>query len=303
MTREQPGEHEEAQKPVSDPERSQRPPDYIMEAMARAARANLDDLFRHGQLIDLPKSGDVLISGDLHGHLANFERIVKIADLPHHPQRHLILQELLHAMYEDTPDNSYRLLEEAALLKGFYPSQVHILLANHDLAEILRLDILKKGRSVLRAFDAALDEAYAFNKDVVRKAYLGFLRTLPWAAATHTGLFLSHSLPDERYLGLFSRDLFTHADPERPELSKTSAAFRLTWGRDLSSHTAAEFATRIGADLLIIGHHPCRNGHAQPNPHTLILDSKDSHGACLLLPLDRKLDTPQIVARVRHLQF
>ena len=273
-----------------------------MQAMARAAKANRDDLFRHGQLIDLPGSGDVLIAGDLHGHLANFQRIVKIADLPHHPQRHLILQELIHAMYEDTPDNSHRLLEEAALLKSFYPSQVHILLANHDVAELLHLDILKRARSVLRAFDAAIEEAYAFNKDVVRKAYMGFLRTLPWAAATSTGLFLSHSLPDERYLGLFSRELFTQAD-ERPDLSKTSPAFRLTWGRDLSSHTAADFAARVGADVLIIGHHPCRDGHAEPNPHTIILDSKDSHGACLLLPLDQPLSHADIVARIRHLNF
>ena len=288
---------------MSDPDHTPRPADYVMQAMARAAKANLDDLFRHGQLIDLPNSGEVMITGDLHGHLANFQRIVRLADLPRHPQRHLILQELLHAMYADTPDNSYRLLEEAAILKSVYPSQVHILLANHDLSELLRLDIVKKGRSVLRAFDAAIEEAYAFNKDVVRRAYLGFLRTLPWAAATPDGLFMAHSLPDERYLGLFSRELFTHADPTLPELGKTSPAFRLTWGRDLSSSTAADFLRRVGADLLVIGHHPCRNGHARPNPQTLILDSKDARGAYLILPLGHPLSLDDIADRVRHLNF
>lgn len=286
---------------TADP--SSRPPDYVMETMARAAQANLDDLYRQGQLVELPRTGDVLITGDLHGNLANFQRIVKLADLPNHPQRHVILQELLHAMYEDVPDHSYRLLEEAALLKSFYPSQVHILLANHDLSEILRLDILKQGRSVLRAFDAALEEAYAFNKDVVRKAYVGFLRTLPWAAATPTGLFLSHSLPDARYLELFSREMLTAADPEHPDLGKSGPAFRLTWGRDLSSRTAADFADRVGADALIVGHHPCRNGHAQPNPQTLIIDSKDARGAVLLLPLDKPLPLDHIVQRIRHLNF
>ena len=273
-----------------------------MKVMAAAAKANARDLFRRGQLVELPNSGDVLVTGDLHGHLANFKRIVRIADLPHHPQRHLILQEVLHAMYEDTPDTSYRLLEEVAILKTVYPSQVHIILANHDLAELLGHDILKKGRSVLRAFDAVLEEAYQFNKDVIRKAYLAFLRTLPWAAATPTGIFRSHSLPDRRYLDLFSRDLFTQ-DYATPDLSKTSPPFRLVWGRDLSAGTAADFAQRVGADLLIIGHHPCRNGHVEPNPHTIILDSKDAHGACLALPLDTPLSHSEAVARIRYLNF
>lgn len=287
---------------MSQPEPSPRPPDYVMRVMAAAVKANLGDAHRRGQLIELPNTGDVMITGDLHGHLPNFERIVRLADLPNHPQRHLILQELLHSLYDDTPDTSYRLLEEAAILKTVYPSQVHILLANHDLSEILHLDIMKKGLSVLRAFDDALAEAYQFNRDVIRKAYLGFLRTLPWAAATPTGIFLAHSVPDARYHELFSRELFTQPDDE-PDLSKTSPAFRLTWGRDLSAPSSAAFAERLGADLLIIGHHPCRDGYTQPNPHTLILDSKDAHGAYLLLPLDRKLPTDQIVARIRHLQF
>ncbi len=280
-----------------------RPADYVLEIMARAAEASLADPCRRGQLIELPGEGDVLVTGDLHGNLANFQRIVQLADLPHHPKRHLILQELLHAMFEDTPDSSYLLLEEAALLKSFYPSQVHILLANHDLTEILGYDILKRGSSVLRAFAAALEDAYAFNKDVVHKAYTGFLRTLPWAAASETGLFLSHSVPDAKYLELFSREMFVEADHEHPNLSRGSPAFRLTWGRDLSGATAAAFAARVGADLLIIGHHPCRNGHTQPNPHTLILDSKDARGSCLLLPLGQRLTRDEVIARVRHLHF
>ena len=287
---------------MNTPEDAHRPADYVVQIMQRAAKASRDDLFRHGQLVDLPNSGDVMITGDLHGNLANFQRILRIADLQNHPQRHLVLQELLHAMYADTPDHSYRLLEEAALVKSFFPSQVHILLANHDLAEYLRLDILKRGSSVLRAFDAAIEAAYAFNKDVVRRAYLDFLRALPWAAATSTGIFLAHSLPDARYLELFSRELFTQ-ESDAPDISKTSPAFRLTWGRDLSGATAADFAERVGADLLIIGHHPCRDGHAQPNPHTLILDSKDARGAYLILPLDQPVTQQQAVDRILHLNF
>jgi hypothetical protein len=279
-----------------------REPDYVMRLMADAAKANRRDPCRNGHLIELPDQGEVMITGDLHGHLANFRRIVQVADLPNHPRRHLILQELLHSMFDDTPDHSYSLLEEAALLKNVYPAQVHILLANHDLAELLHLDIMKKGQSVLRAFDEALNEAYSFNKDVVREAYEKFLRSLPWAAVTHHSLFMCHSVPNGQHLEPFSRELFTDPDPDA-ELGRHSPPFYLTWGRDISESTAAEFARRVGAELLITGHHPCRDGHAQPNPHTVIIDSKDANGAYVILPLDRPVTQKQIVRHIRHLQY
>jgi hypothetical protein len=270
--------------------------------MADGAKANLRDPHRRGNLIELPAAGDVMVTGDLHGHLANFRSVVHIAGLPNHPRRHLLIQELLHAMFEDTPDRSYVLVEEAAILKNVYPARVHILLANHDLAELLNLDIMKKGRSVLRAFDEAIEEAYHFNKDVIRKAYLGFLRSLPWAAATANGLFFCHSIPDERHLAPFSRELFTESGPDA-ELTKTSPAFHMAWGRDISDATAADFARRVGASLVITGHHPCRDGHAQPNPHTVIIDSKDANGAYAILPLDKPVTQEEVVRRIRHLNY
>jgi hypothetical protein len=279
-----------------------RPPDYVMKLMATAARLNESDGCLRGRLIELRAAGDLMLTGDLHGNLANFRSIVRIADLPHHPHRHLVLQELLHAMYSDTPDRSYQLLEEAAIFKTVYPAQVHILLGNHDIAELYGLPIMKKGRSVLAVFDAALEEAYQFNKDVIRRAYAQFLRSLPWAVATANGLFVCHSLPDGKYVEKFSRGLFTSAGPAT-ELGRETPAFRLTWGRDIARATAAAFAKRMGADLLITGHHPCRQGHTEPTPHHIILDSKDAYGAYAIVPLDRKLTQAEVVSRIRFLNF
>ncbi|NQT51197.1 metallophosphoesterase [bacterium] len=276
-----------------------RQPDYVIRLMADAAKANRDDPCRTGHLVELPGQGDVLIAGDLHGHLANFRRIVRVADLPNHPHRHLILQELLHSMFDDTPDRSYQLLEEAAVLKNVYPSQVHIILANHDLAEVLGLDIMKKGRSVVRAFAEAVEEAYPHHKDAVHEAYAEFLVSLPWAVAAGN-LFVCHSVPNERHLLPFSRELFTDPESDEP-LSKTHPAFYLTWGRDISEKTAARFADSVGADVIVTGHHPCRDGHAQPNPHTVIIDSKDANGSYVILPLGRPFAQDDIVRRIRHL--
>ncbi|NQT87082.1 metallophosphoesterase [bacterium] len=279
-----------------------REPDYVIRLMQDAARANLQDPCRRGNLIELPAEGDALLAGDLHGNSANFRRLVKMADLSGRPNRHLVLQELLHSMYQDTPDHSHVLIEEAAVLKNLYPRQVHIILANHDQAELYGLDIMKRGRSVLRAFAEGLEEAYAFNKDVIREAYAKFLRTLPWAAATPHGIFMSHSMPNRQYVDLFSRELFTQGSPD-DDTGKESPAYRLTWGRDLEASTARKFLDRVGADLLVTGHHPVRNGYVTPSPHHIILDCKDAHGACALIPLDRELALEDVVERIHHLNF
>lgn len=279
-----------------------RPPDYVMQVMDKAAAMNQKDPCLRGRLVELPARGEVMVTGDLHGNLSNFRRITRIADLQHHPQRHLILQELLHSMYCDTPDRSYQLLEEAAILKTFYPAQVHILVGNHDIAELCGLEIMKQGRSVLKVFDAALEEAYQFNKDVVRRAYNRFLSSLPWAAATPHGLFICHSLPDAKYVSLYTREFFTRAGPQE-DMGRGSPAFHLTWGRDLSKEVAQTFARNVGADLVLTGHHPCREGHTEPNPYLIILDSKDAHGAYAILPLDQKLTQAEVVARIRFLNF
>ncbi len=279
-----------------------RPADYVMTLMAKAAAANEQDPFLRGRLVELPREGDVLIAGDLHGNAPNFQRIIRAADLPHHPKRHVILQEVLHTMYADTPDRSYQLLEEVAIFKAVYPTQVHIILSNHDISELCRLEIMKQGRSTLKAFDEALKEAYQFNADVVRQAYFKFLRSLPWAAATHTGLFVCHSVPDIKHMGDFSREMFTDPGPE-PNMGRGSPVFRLVWGRDLSPHAASEFAKRVRARLIITGHHPCVNGHTEPNPWLVVIDSKDARGAYILLPLDRELSQAEVVSRIKHLHL
>ena len=279
-----------------------RPPDYVMQLMAKAATACQQDPLLRGRLIELPNTGDVMITGDLHGNISNFRRITRIADLPRHPHRHVVLQELLHAMYVDAPDRSYQLVEEVAIFKNVYPAQVHILLGNHDIAELYGLEIMKQGRSVLRVFDAALQEAYQFNKDVVRKAYLRFLRALPWAAAAPNGIFICHSLPDAKYVELFSRQFFTDAGPDA-DMGRDSPAFHLTWGRDLSGEVTAAFAQRVGAELVITGHHPCRHGHSEPNPRLIVIDSKDAHGAYAILPLDCKLSQAEVVSRIKFLNL
>ena len=122
---------------------------------ARPPREKLSSL-RKEQVVKLP-AGEVWIAGDIHDHRNNFRKLIAAADLGNNPQRHLILQELIHGDHYDEKgaEDSWEMLYKAAELKCDFPQQVHFLFANHDLAQIHGEGIMKAGLSVCEAFTPA----------------------------------------------------------------------------------------------------------------------------------------------------
>ena len=114
-------------------------PQKTIELLKKGIQVNYACLYRTGNLLSLPAKGDLIITGDLHGHRRNFERIVKYADLPNHPDRHVVLQEIIHGGPEDAQGGclSFQLLFAAIKYRLEYPDQVHIIMGNHDTAYIL----------------------------------------------------------------------------------------------------------------------------------------------------------------------
>ena len=51
---------------------------------------------RSGGIIAPDRAAEVMVVGDLHGNLAAFKKVLAIAALDRHPERHLVLQELIH---------------------------------------------------------------------------------------------------------------------------------------------------------------------------------------------------------------
>ncbi|MBQ6107259.1 MAG: hypothetical protein IJK97_03535, partial [Thermoguttaceae bacterium] len=58
----------------------------------RAAELNIQTQCREGNLLILNKENakDVLLTGDLHGHVENYFAILKLADMEKYPSRHLV---------------------------------------------------------------------------------------------------------------------------------------------------------------------------------------------------------------------
>lgn len=270
--------------------------------MRQATRANYRDRYRRGCLVELPARGELLVTGDLHGHKRNFDRIVEIADLAAHPSRHVILQEVIHQMgsWKRDRDMSFVVLEKVASLKAQFPDQVHVLMGNHELAELQGRVLYKDGRMLNSLFDRGILASYGADGRQVKESYKRFFRSMALGAVTRTNIFMCHSIPEERFVREFDRSFFVE-DFATLYRSRRQLVEELVWGRDFSSELAETFARQIDAEVLIIGHEPCDEGHHVPNPRTVILDSKDERGCCCWLRLNQPYSQKGVVKNIKRL--
>ncbi|HSI37338.1 MAG TPA: hypothetical protein VK986_27365, partial [Tepidisphaeraceae bacterium] len=119
--------------------------DQVIETLQTAAEENGLSHLRQGQTIVLPEEGELWMTGDLHDHRRNLDKLIKAADLRTHPNRHLVLHEVIHGDHYDASgaEESWVTLYKVADLKCDFPEQVHFLLANHDLAQVHGKGIMK----------------------------------------------------------------------------------------------------------------------------------------------------------------
>ncbi|MDP6118964.1 MAG: metallophosphoesterase [Planctomycetota bacterium] len=275
----------------------------VIQLMKEAAEANLEDSFRKGALVELPPEGDLVMTGDLHGNRINYQKIVEHAALSRSRDRHLILHEILHALSltVDGRDLSFQVLEMSARLKTYFPDQVHFMMGNHDLGELLDMDIKKGSNSSIKGLERGLAAAYGEMKNEVREAYKDFIASMPSAVRTPNRVFISHSIPHIKYLSLFSQDVF-QSPVEMENVHRDHYLYRLVWGRQLSQEASDQFAEIVDADLLITGHMPVEEGYSVPNTRHLILDSKDKNGCYAVFPLDKEITHNDLVQTVRRIR-
>ena len=272
------------------------------EIVSEAAKCNLATPGRRGA-IEWIESGEVFIVGDLHGAQKNYAEIVNQANLPANPTRHIVFQEMIHGARGSysTLDLSYRLLEMVARLKTAYPDQVHILLGNHDINELLRIEVEKGGGKSLLSFERALAAAYGEQKAEVRMSYNEFFASLAVAVRTPWGLFASHSIPSRRHHRLYSTGMLRGDEPFG-EYLPGSPAYWLVWGRDLSDECIRGFSSTAECNMLVIGHFPCDDGFRIVNDSLLILDCKDDAGCYAVLPAAEPLPPDQLVKAIRPIR-
>lgn len=277
-------------------------PDRLLRTLYKAADAVRMTPGRRGRFVPLTGAVEVLVAGDLHGHVGNFQAVYQAADLAKNPRRHLVLQEVVHGKfrYPNGGDKSHQLLDLFAALKCQFPDRVHLLLGNHELAQWSNRLVMKEDRDLNAVFREGVIEAYGPDKGPgIYDAYLRLLGVLPLALRTANRIFLSHSLPRERALARFElRHLETDSFPPE-DLTVGGSVYELLWGRDTRPETCEAFRKKVDSDWLVSGHIACPEGFARPNPKQLILDCCDSPAAFALLPADRPITAEEFAAGVR----
>jgi len=254
----------------------------IIDLLGRGQSVCEQDRYRKGNVISLPGEGTLIATGDIHGHRRNFERIVSYADLAHNPNTHVLLHELIHGGSEDEYGGclSYQLLFDAIEYKLRFPDQVHLIMGNHDTTFINNSRVMKSGREMNQALREAMDRQFGADSEKVKLAMRQFLFSQPLAVRCPNRIWLSHSLPADRFAAEFDFNLFKRK-LKINDVVKPGDAYVLTWGRRISQENLDRFARVLDVDIFIVGHQPQSKGYCRAANNLLILASDHNHG-CLL---------------------
>jgi hypothetical protein len=271
-------------------------PQKTIDLLNRGIRANQADRFRRANLVRLPEQGSLVVTGDIHGHRRNFERIVSYADLGNHPDRHLILQEIIHGGPEDDTGGclSYQLLFDAVRFKLEFPDQVHLIMGNHDTAYICSAEVMKNGKEMVHAMSMAINREFQGAGSSVNLAIRQFLFSQPLAIRCASGTWISHSLPSDQLAAKFDPGVFDR-ELQLSDCQKPGSAYLLTWGRRHSPELLNTMAQKLDARLFILGHQPQPEGWRIFGENLIILACDHDHGSLLDLDLS-KLYTAQTLS-------
>jgi len=269
--------------------------DVVIDIFNQAREANINSSLRKGAVVHLPERGKVLMTGDLHDHGPNLNKIIRLSDIDRDASNHVVLHEVIHGdgIVNDT-DLSVRMLTKVATLKAAFPDQVHLLQSNHELAQYRGDGILKHNLSVCEAFTAGVDYIYGDRGDEVTEVLKGFIRSYPLAIRTQRGVMFSHSLPSVKQMKTFDTTILEREVTDE-DLEPGGAGYVLSWGRYQSQEVCDELAEKWGVDVFVCGHQPADMGYELMTRTLMILASNHDRGMALPIDLARRYDMDKLV--------
>jgi hypothetical protein len=247
--------------------------------LERAAELLRSSPLRRGCVHHLPSTGRLIVAGDLHDNPVHLQRTIGYARLNASPAHHVVLQELIHGdRLVNGVDLSYRVVARVAELVTRYPTQVHPLLANHELCQMLGIGVSKGYGDGTLLFNEGLDFVFGDDAQFVADALADFFRAMPLAVRTEGGLWCSHSIPspettDRLDPTVFARSL-TDADYQAPR----GSAYLMVWGRGQHGEQVERVASIVDARLFCLGHAMSEYGAHAVTPKMAVLNSDHERG-------------------------
>jgi hypothetical protein len=187
----------------------------------------------------------------------------------------MTLHELIHGdRLVNGMDYSYRVLVRAAVLKSAFPERVHVLLANHEIAQLVGSPVVKDGVKCNEAFEEALAAAFGDGEEMGRVRRAG----LP-------DVLCSHSLPSPLLMDRFDPGVLERSLTDEDFLPRRGSAYLMTWGRDMTEEHLRSLGERWGVGLFILGHDKAEEGVKVLGPHAVVLNSDHEKGVYARLDL------------------
>ena len=270
------------------------------EIFEQAATLNREDPLRDASLLRFPNYGQLVMTGDLHGHRRNFQKLQRYCALDRFAARHVVLHELIHEDVQTLTgrDMSFEICLAAAEWKCAFPDQVHFLLSNHELAQVGQHEITKNGRSVTAEFEKSVRQTYGGDADRVIRAMYEFIRSYPLAGRTANRVFLSHSLPGPRDVARFDPSVLSRP-PTSEDLRDGGSAHFLVWGRYQTQAVVDSLAELLDVDCFICGHQPQETGYDIWHGRLVILASDHNHGVFLPIDLNKPISVENLIRNIR----
>lgn len=266
----------------------------VVSALRRGAEANKAAACRRGAIDRIEPPGVLIATGDLHDNPVHLNKLIRASGLdgePPSPVRHLVLHEVVHAdRLINGMDFSYRALTRVAALKAEHPELVHVLLANHELSQVVGAGIVKDGVKPVECFNRGVEYVFGDEADEVDEAIREFVLSMPLAlrcVCPVGDILVAHSLPPAAMMSRFdptvlSRDL-TPADYE----PRRGSAHIMVWGRGYDPELLEDLVERWGVYLFVLGHEKCEEGVKFIPPCALVLNSDHEKGVYVPIDLER----------------
>lgn len=269
--------------------------DAVRGAFLAGARASREAPCRRGSIDAIEPPGTLIATGDLHDNPEHFRRLVLAANLDgdgaapaDRGPTHLLLHEIVHSdRLVDGMDFSHRALARVAALKAAFPERVHVVLANHELAQMVGAGIIKDGVKVVEAFNEGVEYAFGDDAGAVQDAIREFVRSMPLALRCRTAkgdILCAHSLPAPWSMQRFDPTVLDRELTDADYEPRQGAAHLMVWGRGYDAELIEDLVERWGVTMFILGHEHVEAGAAFVPPCAVVLNSDHARG--VYLPID-----------------
>lgn len=269
----------------------------VVDRLGEAAAIMRDAPNREGCVSRIEGRGRLLLTGDLHDNPQHFQKVIQFARLDEDPTAHLVLHELIHGeRLVNGLDLSYRMLVKVADLLVAHPGRVHVLLANHELAQMAGHSVSKGAGCMTTKFNEGLAWRFGDEADLVADAVAEFVRAMPLAARSENGILCAHSLPGPGMMDRFDVGILDRELEDRDYEPMHGSAWMMVWGRGHTEAQVESLAERWNVEFFSLGHAFVENGIGIGGPRTILLNS--DHERAMVLPVELSDAPPSVESAV-----